>query len=140
MSDASTHGAFGAEGAMSGEPEPSDRGAEGAMSGEVDIDEGRRRLGAGALMLDVRGEDEWEAGHVEGSAWIPMRELEGRRDELPRDREILVICRSGGRSAKSAEALTKWGYDARNVAGGAQAWAEAGHTLVRDDGTPGVVA
>ncbi len=106
---------------------------------EVDVEDSRRRIDGGALLLDVRTAEEWEAGHVEGSTWIPMAELVARRAELPGDRELVVICRSGGRSAKATEALVKWGYHAANVAGGAQAWVSAGYPLVRDDGSPGVV-
>ncbi len=107
---------------------------------EVDVDEARRRYEAGALLLDVRNPDEWSAGRAEGSTWIPMNEITARRDELPRDRAIVVICRSGARSAKVAEALNAWGHTAANIAGGLQAWADAGYPVVTDAGTPGTVA
>jgi rhodanese-related sulfurtransferase len=107
---------------------------------EVDVTEARRRHAAGALLLDVRNADEWEAGRAEGSTWMPMNEVTDRRDELPRDRDIVVICRSGARSAKVAEALNVWGHAAANIAGGLQAWVDAGYAVVTDDGTPGTVA
>ena len=52
-----------------------------------------------AFLLDVREADEWAAGHAPTATWIPMGDLQDRVGELPRDRRILAICRSGGRSA-----------------------------------------
>jgi len=106
----------------------------------IDPVESKRRVDAGALLLDVRNPDEWEAGHVEGSTWIPMNQLADRQGELPTDGEIVVICKVGGRSARVAEALVAAGYDAANVAGGAEAWQEAGLPIVTSDGQPGTVA
>ncbi len=106
----------------------------------VDPVESRRKVEAGALLLDVRNPDEWHVGHAEGSALIPMRELAERQEELPTDREIVVICKSGARSGRVAQALVAAGYDAVNVAGGAEAWQAAGFPIVTDDGQPGTVA
>jgi rhodanese-related sulfurtransferase len=106
----------------------------------IDPVESKQRVDAGALLLDVRNPDEWEAGHVEGSTWIPMNQLVDRQGELPTDREIVVICKVGGRSARVAEALVAAGYHAANVAGGAEAWQQAGLPIVTSDGQPGTVA
>ena len=51
----------------------------------------------GALLLDVREADEWDAGHAPEAVWIPMGDLQTRVDELPRDRRIVAICRAGAR-------------------------------------------
>jgi rhodanese-related sulfurtransferase len=106
----------------------------------VDAVESKRKVDTGALLLDVRNPDEWQAGHAEGAAWIPMRELAERQEELPTDRDIVVICKSGGRSAQVAQALVAAGYEAVNVAGGSEAWQAAGFPIVTDDGQPGTVA
>jgi rhodanese-related sulfurtransferase len=106
----------------------------------IDPVDSKRRVDAGAMLLDVRNPDEWEAGHVEGSTWIPMNQIVERQGELPTDREIVVICKVGGRSARVAEALVAAGYDAANVAGGAEAWQAAGLPIVTSDGRPGTVA
>ncbi len=106
----------------------------------IDPTEGRRRVDAGALLLDVRNPHEWQAGHAEGAAWIPMSQLAERQEELPTDREIVVICKTGGRSAQVAKALLAAGYGAVNVAGGSEAWQAAGLAIVTDDGRPGAVA
>ena len=106
----------------------------------IDPVESTRRVDAGALLLDVRNPNEWKAGHAEGAAWIPMGELAERQEELPTDREIVVICKTGGRSAQVAKALLAAGYGAVNVAGGSEAWRSAGMPIVTDDGQPGTVA
>jgi molybdopterin-guanine dinucleotide biosynthesis protein A/rhodanese-related sulfurtransferase len=93
---------------------------------EIDVDELARRREAGAYVLDVRQADEYEAAHVPGAVLIPLDQLGDRQDELPRDRPLLVICRSGGRSAAAVRALAAAGYDATNVAGGTLAWIAAG--------------
>jgi rhodanese-related sulfurtransferase len=92
------------------------------------------------VLLDVREHSEWEAGHAPGAQWIPLGELERARTEVPFNRLVMCICRSGARSARAAEALAAWGFDAVNVDGGMKAWAEAGLPVVRDDGSEGTVA
>ena len=68
-----------------------------------------------------------------------MPELESVRFQLPMNRRIVCVCRSGSRSARAAEALISWGFDAVNMTGGMQAWASSGFPVVRDDGSPGAV-
>lgn len=94
----------------------------------------------GAVLLDVREPDEWHAGHAPGATWIPLGRLAAEHGSLPRDRPVLAICRVGGRSAHAAAALVGAGLDARNVAGGMQAWAAAGLPVVTEAGGPGRVA
>ena len=106
----------------------------------VDPPEAQRRLETGAVLLDVRESDEWDTGHAPDATWIPMGDLGARQDELASDRPIIVVCRSGGRSARATSALRQAGYDATNLAGGMQAWAAAGYRVVTDEGEPGAVA
>ena len=70
------------------------------------------------FILDVRHPEELEVEHVPGALNIPLDELRGRLDELPRDREILVVCRSGQRAYYATRILLQNGFNARNVAGG----------------------
>ena len=93
----------------------------------------------GALLLDVREPDEWYAEHAPGAMFIPMGRVRAHQHELPRDRQIVVVCRSGGRSAAVAASLRRWGFDAINLAGGMCAWAAAGLPVVSGDGDPGLV-
>lgn len=92
------------------------------------------------LLLDVREQDEWDAGHIEGSLHIPMDELAARQSELPQDRPIVAVCRTGRRSAAVTEALSRAGYDAHNLVGGVAEWQGQDLPLVDEDGDPGVVA
>src|SRR3712207_4467497 len=71
-----------------------------------------------AVLLDVREDGEWVAGHAEGATHIPMGDVPARLDEVPEADPLYVVCRSGGRSARVAAWLNLNGYDAVNVAGG----------------------
>ncbi|MBE1532503.1 rhodanese-related sulfurtransferase [Actinomadura algeriensis] len=82
-----------------------------------------------AYLLDVREQDEWDAGHAPEAVHIPMGRLSDRAGEIPRDREVFVICRSGARSAQVTVALNQAGWLAKNVAGGMQSWAQAGRPM-----------
>jgi rhodanese-related sulfurtransferase len=107
---------------------------------EIDAEEARNRVGGGAVMLDVREPEEWYAGRVDGSLWIPMGDVGARQSDLPGDTPLVVICRSGARSGKVVAALVQAGYDAVNLGGGIKAWVALGLPIVADDGSPGVVA
>jgi molybdopterin-guanine dinucleotide biosynthesis protein A len=97
---------------------------------EIDVAELARRRAEGAFVLDVRQQDEYDAGHVPGAVLVPLDQLEGRLGDLPDERPLLVICKSGGRSAAAVRALGAAGYDATNVAGGTMAWIEAGQPVI----------
>jgi rhodanese-related sulfurtransferase len=95
---------------------------------EIDVDELASRLAQGkGTLVDVRRPDEWDEAHIDGATLVTLDTLPDRLDELPRDDTLLVICRSGGRSAVATEALTGAGFDAVNVTGGMLAWIDAGH-------------
>ena len=85
-------------------------------------------------LLDVREQDEWDAGHVEGSQHIPIGELLARLDEVPADRKVVVVCRVGSRSAQVTAYLGQQGYDVVNLDGGLEAWVDAGRPLTSDAG------
>lgn len=87
-----------------------------------------------ALVVDVREPHEREAGHIPGSVWIPLGELQARADELPRDRRVVFTCHSGGRSFMAAQAFRAAGYDAVSHAGGISDWAAQGRPLAPDGG------
>jgi NADPH-dependent 2,4-dienoyl-CoA reductase/sulfur reductase-like enzyme/rhodanese-related sulfurtransferase len=72
----------------------------------------------GAFLLDVRNPPELAVESVPGAMNIPLPQLRARLDELPRDREILVICRSGGRAYFATRILLQNGFRARDISGG----------------------
>jgi rhodanese-related sulfurtransferase len=92
-------------------------------------------VGADAFVLDVREPDEWAAGHHPDAHHLPMWELPGRIEEVPRDRDIVVVCRIGSRSAQVVAYLRANGWDrTSNLAGGMFAWRAGGHPMVSEDG------
>lgn len=76
-----------------------------ACSGGQDRATAQAAVAKGALLLDVRTPDEFAAGHLDGAVNIPVDDLARRLGEVPREREIVVYCRSGRRSAAAAEVL-----------------------------------
>jgi rhodanese-related sulfurtransferase len=94
----------------------------------------------GAWLLDVREDDEWAAGPVPGARHIPLGQLGTRAGEVPQGQAVYVICRSGARSGRAAEALTGAGWQAINVAGGMQGWAAAGRPMTTESGAEPFVA
>lgn len=109
---------------------------------EVGPEEARQAVEAGAVLLDVREPQEWESGHAPEAVHIPLGELTSRVDELPRERDVMVICRSGNRSARAAQWLAARGagVEVANVAGGMAAWQQVGLPVEANDGGPGHVA
>lgn len=95
---------------------------------EIDVHEAAARLAGGAFLLDVREPFEWERVHIDGAVLAPLTDL--ALDQVPADRPVLVVCRSGNRSAYATEALRAAGRDAVNVAGGILAWHRAGLPVV----------
>jgi rhodanese-related sulfurtransferase len=98
---------------------------------EVALAEGVALREEGAFVLDVRQPEEWVEYHVPGSTLIPLDQLESRLAEVPRDREVLVVCRSGNRSATGRDILLQAGFsEVTSLAGGLSQWKAAGHPTV----------
>lgn len=111
----------------------------GAVPG-VDPDRAAALVDEGASLLDVREPDEWAAGHVPGAIHIPMGEVIDRVDRISGAGRVVVVCRSGGRSARVAEYLLGIGVDAVNLEGGMQAWSARGLPMQSAGGVPPTVA
>lgn len=89
----------------------------------------------GTFLLDVREDDEWAAGHIPGSTHIPMSGLLARVAEVPKDRDVCVVCKVGARSAQVTAYLRQQGWPAvENLDGGVVAWVGAGKPFVADAG------
>jgi rhodanese-related sulfurtransferase len=97
-------------------------------------------IDGGAVLVDVREDSEWEAGHAPMARHVPLGQVPERLDDLPVDKHLVVICRVGGRSARATAFLLQGGYEATNVEGGMIAWAAAGLAVEAPDGSPGVIA
>lgn len=89
-------------------------------------------------LLDVREDDEWAAGRIDGAVHIPLGELPARLGELDRDRPVVTVCRSGGRAGRAAELLGQAGVPAEVMDGGMTAWAQAGLPMTSQAGSPHV--
>ncbi len=88
-----------------------------------------------ADLLDVREANEWQLGHIEGAAWIPLGQLPMRWRELEPERKLVVVCRSGSRSNYAAAMLRQVGIEAANLEGGLLAWKVGGLPVT----PPGIV-
>lgn len=103
---------------------------------EVSVDElAAQWKNGGAAIVDVREPGEYADAHIPGVQLIPMGSVIEQIGDIPRDRTVYVVCAVGGRSAQVADYLAAQGYDARNVAGGTNAWIRAGHPV--ESGLPG---
>ena len=80
------------------------------MSGFLEVTEAAALMDQGALVVDVRTSAEWDEGHAEASTLLPLNELPDRFGALPRDRALLMVCRSGVRSEHAARFLKSMGY------------------------------
>jgi phage shock protein E len=90
---------------------------------EIQGPEARKLVGAGARLLDVRSPAEYAGGHLPGAVNIPVQELDRRLAEVgPRDRELIVYCRSGHRSTRAAEILRQHGFTKVHNLGPMTAW------------------
>lgn len=92
-----------------------------------------------AVLLDVREQHEWDAGHAPQARHLAMSELAGRISEIPAEVAVICVCHVGGRSAAVSQALNRAGYNSLNLTGGMIAWEAAGFPVVDDVGGPGVV-
>lgn len=91
------------------------------------------------VLLDVREDDEWVAGHAPNALHMALNTLVAEYTRLDRTQSFVCVCRSGGRSARAAAFLQDAGYDVLNLAGGMRAWAVAGLPVVTDGGGVGSV-
>src|SRR3954469_21616293 len=97
---------------------------------DVSATEARALADAGALLLDVREDDEWAAGHAPQATHMAMSRINAEYEQLPTDRQIVCVCHVGARSAVVAEALRNAGWNAVNLTGGMEAWVRAGLPVV----------
>ncbi|NOZ49241.1 MAG: rhodanese-like domain-containing protein [Chloroflexi bacterium] len=100
-------------------------------SDQIFPDDAKQHLDAGVLLIDVREPDEFAQARIPGAVLIPMSELNQRADEISRDREVIIYCRSGNRSRQVVDAFRQQrGYtNLLNLEGGIIAWYDRGHPV-----------
>ncbi|HTZ42289.1 MAG TPA: rhodanese-like domain-containing protein [Jatrophihabitans sp.] len=101
------------------------------------LDAEREHRGGRAILVDVREQDEWDAGHAPGAIHLPLAALDA--GQLAGRGRIVAVCRSGNRSRRAAALLTAAGIDVVNLAGGMTEWLRCGLPVVTDSGRPGDV-
>ncbi|MDX8386769.1 MAG: rhodanese-like domain-containing protein [Gallionella sp.] len=100
----------------------------------VDVKTAQTMQQKGALLLDVREPSEYSDVHAPNATLIPLGQLSSRLQEIAthKDQPVLVVCRSGGRSAKAVTILEKAGYSqVNNVNGGMNAWESEGLAVIK---------
>jgi rhodanese-related sulfurtransferase len=114
---------FGADTAAT-EPEV----AQMPLPSNITVDEGYQRYQDGDFFLDVRTQEEWDEYHIPGTTLIPLDQLESRVSEVPRDRDVVVVCRSGNRSQVGRDTLLDAGFTTvTSMDGGVSTWRDAGY-------------
>ncbi|MBP7601789.1 MAG: rhodanese-like domain-containing protein [Thermoflexales bacterium] len=97
------------------------------LASDISPEQARSMAASGAFILDVREPSEWEEFHVANTTLIPLGQLEKRLSEVPRDREVVVICRSGNRSTSGRDILAKAGFTSvTSMSGGLLSWRAKG--------------
>jgi rhodanese-related sulfurtransferase len=86
-----------------------------------------------AQLVDVRTDEEWEAGRIAEARHMPLESLASQVEQLDRSKPLVLYCRGGDRSGAAAQALAASGWEARHLAGGLRAWAEEGLPLEPED-------
>jgi len=95
---------------------------------EISVDEAYKLYQNGAFVLDVRTPGEWDEYHAPNTTLIPLDELEARVNEVPRDKQVVLVCRSGNRSQVAYGILEQAGFDnMTSMSGGLKAWRSAGY-------------
>lgn len=109
-----------------------------ARVSNVDAATAIARHRGGTPIIDVREDDEWRAGHIPGAMHLSVADL--TPDSVPSRGPVLVICRSGSRSAKATQTLAAAGLEVGNVVGGMTAWAANGGSMEADTGRAPIIA
>ena len=87
-----------------------------------------------AQVIDVREQDEWDAGHIEGARHIPLGELQAQAGSIDTTTPVLFQCKTGGRSTMATQAFRAAGFRAFNVDGGIEKWVVEDRPITPEDG------
>ena len=101
-----------------------------SLPSAISVDEAHEKYQAGAFVLDVRTQEEWDEYHAPNTTLIPLDQLVARLNEIPRDREIVVVCRSGNRSQQGRDILLEAGFkQVTSMTGGLNEWRSKGYPI-----------
>lgn len=103
--------------------------ATSTLAREVGVDQAYEMYQNGVFVLDVRTQEEWDEYHAPNTTLIPLDQLQARINEVPKDQEILVVCRSGNRSQEGRDILLAAGYNAASMTGGLREWYARGYPI-----------
>lgn len=96
----------------------------------IDVSEAKEMMQNGAVVIDVREPHEYSAGHVPDATLIPVNSVYARREELPKDKDLIFVCAVGQRSALAAEMAAAAGLTRLfNLEGGTEAWMKSGEPV-----------
>ena len=105
-------------------------GASTSLPREISAEQAYQKYQAGAFVLDVRTQDEWNEYHAPNTTLIPLDQLQARMSEIPRDKEIVIVCHSGNRSQQGRDILLSGGFTrVTSMAGGLKEWSTLGYPI-----------
>ena len=103
-------------------------------SAPIKVEQAEKQLTGGEQLLDVRTQDEWNEGHLQGAKLVPLAKdgfVDKAKAVLDPQKPVLVYCKSGSRSAKAAKQLREAGFTVHDLDGGITAWKKAGKPIVK---------
>ena len=102
----------------------------GRLARDISVDEAYQMYQqSGTFVVDVRTQEEWDEYHAPNTTLIPLDQLQSRLSEVPKDKKILVVCRSGNRSQQGRDILLSAGYNATSMTGGLNEWYAKGYPI-----------
>jgi rhodanese-related sulfurtransferase len=105
-------------------------GRSNSLPREISAEQAYQKYQAGAFVLDVRTQEEWNEYHAPNTNLIPLDQLQARMSEIPHDKEIVVICRSGNRSQEGRDILLSGGFtQVTCMSGGLKEWSTLGYPI-----------
>ena len=101
-----------------------------ALASTISVSDAYNMYQNGAFVLDVRTQEEWNEFHAPNTTLVPLDQLASRLNEIPRDREIVVVCRSGNRSQEGRDILLNAGFEqVTSMTGGLNEWRASGYPV-----------
>lgn len=102
----------------------------GNLTPVVSVETAAQMREEGAFILDVREQSEWDQFHIPDSTLLPLGSLRQQLDRLPKDKDIVVVCRTGNRSAEARDILLRAGYlNVTSMSGGVTDWQKKGFPI-----------